>query len=362
MEDGGLREYVERSQSLIEQSPQMNEDNTKARLIEPLIEKLGWDLRSLEVEREYTMQIGSGQARADYALLLDSTPVVFVEAKGCDGTLSERDERQLSSYMRQVGVDWGLLTNGKTFVVSKRRTDRRQPDEAVLGQFSLEELVENRKVIQLISKESVRSGESDKIARRLEASQRAVKHLRTEKSDIADEITDLVTEQTDPAIAQTVEPLAKEFIDGVVERLETEGFAADRQSNVSSGDSVGTAGDTESEDAGVDSRYEVVVQHSGCQKRIGGGRQGEAMVKAVGHMITDHDLVNALGSLPYVPGSKRAVLNDKPVHPDGEEMRLCGETESGHFVYTSLNSESKQRHIRRFAEATGGKVSFHGDW
>jgi hypothetical protein len=107
MDSDGVQDYVQRSQSLIEDSPQMEEENTKVKPIQPLIKLLNWDVYSSEVELEYPMQIGSGSARADYALQLEGAPVVFIETKGCDSTLSESDRSQLASYMRQKGVDWG---------------------------------------------------------------------------------------------------------------------------------------------------------------------------------------------------------------------------------------------------------------
>ena len=79
-----LVEYADRSSALIDDSPQMDEENTKRKVIEPLIELLGWDFLSPEVELEYSIQMGSGTKRVDYALKIDGTPVVFVEAKGCD--------------------------------------------------------------------------------------------------------------------------------------------------------------------------------------------------------------------------------------------------------------------------------------
>jgi len=80
----GLSEYAERSVGLIENSPQMDEENTKRKIIEPLIELLGWDILSSDVELEYSVQMGSGTKKVDYALKREGTPVVFVEAKGCD--------------------------------------------------------------------------------------------------------------------------------------------------------------------------------------------------------------------------------------------------------------------------------------
>jgi hypothetical protein len=48
-----IDEYVQRCQQLIESSPQMDEENTKVKLVRPFLELLGWDLYSTEVALEY---------------------------------------------------------------------------------------------------------------------------------------------------------------------------------------------------------------------------------------------------------------------------------------------------------------------
>ena len=97
---GELAEYVEASERLLAASPQMDESNTKTKVIEPLLEILGWEVVSGAVELEYSVQMGVGTKKADYALLLQGQPVVFVEAKGADTALAESHENQLRSYMR----------------------------------------------------------------------------------------------------------------------------------------------------------------------------------------------------------------------------------------------------------------------
>lgn len=117
MSERDIESYIERSKSLLEEAPQIGEENTKVKLVQPLIELLGWEVYSSEVDLEYPMQIGRGNAGADYALQLEGAPVVFIEAKASDSALNDSDRRQLASYMRQKGVDWGLLTNGNQFEV-----------------------------------------------------------------------------------------------------------------------------------------------------------------------------------------------------------------------------------------------------
>jgi hypothetical protein len=43
-------------------------------------------------------------------------------------------------------------------------------------------------------------------------------------------------------------------------------------------------------------------------------------------------------------------------------MRTAGETSTGHFVNTNLNSASKRRYIQTFAEESGLQVDFSEEW
>jgi len=70
MQRDEIEEYVQRCQQLIESSPQMDEENTKVKLVQPFLELLGWDLYSTEVALEYTIPMASGNTHVDYALLV----------------------------------------------------------------------------------------------------------------------------------------------------------------------------------------------------------------------------------------------------------------------------------------------------
>ncbi|WP_018638772.1 restriction system modified-DNA reader domain-containing protein [Parafrankia elaeagni] len=90
----------------------IGEQNTKASLIEPVIEALGWDIHDLdEVNREY--RYGGSANPVDYALLLRRRPCLFIEAKGLGEDLGQlRWATQILSYASAAGVRWVVLTNG----------------------------------------------------------------------------------------------------------------------------------------------------------------------------------------------------------------------------------------------------------
>jgi hypothetical protein len=91
--------------------------------------------------------------------------------------------------------------------------------------------------------------------------------------------------------------------------------------------------------------------------------QSNVMAEATNYLIENHDLISELEPLPYVPGNKNAMINNKPVHPDGErEMRTYRELADGYYLFTSLNKSAKKRHVQWFADKCRLSVTFDGEW
>lgn len=220
MDADGVREYVERSQQLIETSPQMGEENTKVRLIQPLLELLGWDLYSTEVELEYTVPMASGSTHVDYALLVGDSPVVFVEAKPLRSDLSDSDVRQLRSYMRQeLDVDWGILTNGMVFEVLTKNRRMNGGEEVSVVRFDLDDLTENPGVLELLSKDSIRSGRADEIAEQVGKTNEAIRYLRENEDRVTESVTTAV-ESDLGEIPIELEEQSREFVQNLASVLE----------------------------------------------------------------------------------------------------------------------------------------------
>lgn len=93
----------------------IGEQNTKASLIEPLLEALGWDTRDLdEVHREFKAK--KSDKPVDYALQMLKRPRLFIEAKGLGENLSDRRWiGQVLSYATVAGVTWCVLTDGDEY-------------------------------------------------------------------------------------------------------------------------------------------------------------------------------------------------------------------------------------------------------
>jgi len=215
MQRDEIEEYVGRCQQLIDSSPQMDEENTKVKLVQPFLELLGWDLYSTEVALEYTIPMASGSTHVDYALLVGDSPVVFVEAKPVRSSLTDDEIQQLRSYMRQeLDVDWGILTNGQSFEVLTKSRDQNGGEEVSVVQFELDDLTENPGVLELLTKESIRSGKSDEVAEQVAATNRAISSLQANE----DSVTDAVTEAVENEVGELtidLEEQAREFVQGL---------------------------------------------------------------------------------------------------------------------------------------------------
>jgi len=214
-----IGEYVQRSQQLIESSPQMDEENTKVKLIQPFLELLGWDLYSTEVALEYTIPMASGSTHVDYALLVGDSPVVFVEAKPVRSALSNKEIQQLRSYMRQeLDVDWGILTNGKSFEVLTKNRRQNGSEEVSVVQFDLDDLAENPAVLELLTKESIRSGKSNEIAEQVAETNRAIRYLRENEDSVTEATTEAIEDEVGE-LTIDLEAQSREFVQHLVSVL-----------------------------------------------------------------------------------------------------------------------------------------------
>jgi hypothetical protein len=93
----------------------INEQNTKASMIEPVLRALGWDTEDVdEVVREFRHR--PKDPPVDYGLLVNREPKLFVEAKAFGENLGDqRWANQIMGYASVAGVEWIVLTNGDEY-------------------------------------------------------------------------------------------------------------------------------------------------------------------------------------------------------------------------------------------------------
>ncbi|CAD5898835.1 MAG: type I restriction endonuclease [Bacilli bacterium] len=103
------------------------EEATKTSLIMPFFQLLGYDVfNPTEFVPEFTADVGIKKGeKVDYAIILDSIPVMLVEAKSINEKLTKHDS-QLFRYFGTTTSRFGILTNGEEY---KFFTDLDEPNK-----------------------------------------------------------------------------------------------------------------------------------------------------------------------------------------------------------------------------------------
>lgn len=200
-----------------------SEANTKKRIIEPLIEMLGWDLLSNEVRLEYPVRIGAKPNYVDYALMLEDKPVVLVEAKPFDVTLLDHHSSQIIGYGKVEDVQWVALTNGKIVKVFDTQAGKTEK-ECLVVEVDLERLPRQANELRLLSRESILTGEIEEAAGRLAATKKAIGNLEQRQQELTQEFMKALLKITGPGVDDRVQnvssQLARQAVELFVKRVE----------------------------------------------------------------------------------------------------------------------------------------------
>lgn len=375
MDDEEVRAYVEHAQSVLSDAPQMDEANTKAAVLQKFLELLGWEIPT-NTQLEYAVKVGTRSYRVDYALLFDGTPVAFFEAKGVDTSLSSNHREQLSTYMKNENVNWGILSNGRQYQFLQRQVVDSNVSVELLAEVNLQQLPGQLSIFRAFTSEAIQAGDSEKIANRIGELKAARKTLENNKDSISRDITKVLTTNVSKAIAPLAESHAKELIDNLGTEIEKE-VDTDRTPTSRSGPSLpSSAQEVNSSETAVesgmskqnsstgpwDSSGQFVVEIADESSKIAavsGANQTEAMIKATNYLIETHDLADEI-SIPWVPSRKKAILNDDP-HWDRADPEYK-EVSDGYYVDTKLSKSAKQRELERMAGKIGLSVHFNDNW
>jgi hypothetical protein len=221
MDEKAVREYVEHAEATIKDAPQMDEANTKAAVLREFLDLLDWNIPG-NTQLEYSVEAFGQTYRVDYALILDGTPVAFLEAKGVDTALTADHDEQLSSYMMNENVNYGILTNGDQYRFFQRRLDASNVNVQQVGDVAIQDLPNRFTVLQAYSKDAIESGESGKILGRINELREAKSTLEAEKDALADDLVEVLADRVSETLSSLAESQSKEMIDRLIEDIESE--------------------------------------------------------------------------------------------------------------------------------------------
>ena len=192
----------------LKQAGSANEANTRALVIEPVLASLGWDPGDLaQVDREYCVFDGTF---LDYALKIDGTPRLFLEAKATGRSLDDKKfVSQTINYANNEGVVWCVLTNGLSYRVYK--TNEPVPmEKKLLFATDLADAADGRmsevvQSLQRVSSSSVAAGKLDEWGERVFTDIRVRAALQTLVTDPPDQLYALL----ETAVETPVPPRAQ---------------------------------------------------------------------------------------------------------------------------------------------------------
>jgi hypothetical protein len=135
----------------------IGEQNTKSVLINPVLRALGWDMEDLdEVVLEFKRK--SMENPVDYALMLQRTPRLFIEAKPLDGNLNDpKWAGQIMAYATVAGVQWVALTDGDQYWIYNSHAPV-PVEQKLFKSTRVSADHEAEETLQLLSKERMEQG------------------------------------------------------------------------------------------------------------------------------------------------------------------------------------------------------------
>ncbi|MBI3034078.1 N-6 DNA methylase [Candidatus Woesearchaeota archaeon] len=111
------------------------EEDTKAELIEPLFEALGWDVRNSKNDDEVVREEKISKGRVDYSFRIDGIPKFFLEAKALKEDLDNiKFVEQAVNYSWHKGCTWAVLTNFEAIKIFNAEWKSANPLQAQFGQ------------------------------------------------------------------------------------------------------------------------------------------------------------------------------------------------------------------------------------
>jgi len=142
----------------------IGETQTKESLINPLISALGWDVTDFdEVKLEYK-HIRKATP-VDYALLIEMTPKLYIEAKQLGANLDDyKWIAQILTYSTMAGVKWSILTDGNHYKLYNTTAEAKL-EEKLFYEWRIKDLTETNidKVVNFLNLLTKEKFEDDEI-------------------------------------------------------------------------------------------------------------------------------------------------------------------------------------------------------
>lgn len=135
--------------------PSYIEENIKIHIIIEVLKRLGYSQNSFDFEHP----IYHVKGKVDIAINVDNVNWLYIEIKRGDVNLTNNDIMQLANYINSKGIEWGILTNGKEFILFNNNIEVIKSDDLALKNkivFSID-MFKNKNIwsLKYLTKEAI---------------------------------------------------------------------------------------------------------------------------------------------------------------------------------------------------------------
>lgn len=208
-----VEDFVEQKSRILEENPDLNEEEVKAAVLNDFIGLLGW-----EIPRDGRMEYQFGEHNrnvVDYAFFLEGSSKLFIEAKS-PGTPLENHRGQITEYLALDSVDLGVLTDGRTYEIYRTHIDEEGTvARQQVASLKLDEFPDKLSILQSLTKEEVTSGSYRDHFQHVVDLREARNALGTHRSDLAADIVNLVTDTIGPIAQESAREYVSEYLDNI---------------------------------------------------------------------------------------------------------------------------------------------------
>jgi hypothetical protein len=303
---GKIRSYRDRYEK--------SEANVRAQLVDPVLKAIGWNIENPE---DVSVNPSTEEGIPDYALLKGGKPVLMVEAKKLAEDVKAHI-RQLAKYCFSEGTEYGLLTNGATWVLFKSFQAGTAVSERVVWTTDLEneEIEAVIRKLRTVSKNDVE---------RLEVLVKKMQVLE----EVFDALGDEPREMAKRLLGWAREIIAEAYAGYDFSDAEIEDFLHERLKIIL--DTRASEGSTTSESESFpsapghrkmqlkDKSYDIKFDY-------------EILLNVANWLIETGKLTPA--KCPIVSGYKRYVIATQPKHKDGSRFRAPKQLSNGLWLET----------------------------
>lgn len=100
-------------------STSFTEENIKIKVVVEFLKMLEYDIEDFDFEHS----VYHNEKRIDFVIFTENKNFLYVETKRGDRDLNQSDIIQLANYLNIRSIEWGLLTNGKQYILVNNKIE-----------------------------------------------------------------------------------------------------------------------------------------------------------------------------------------------------------------------------------------------